>query len=111
MTRPRPSLPLVTESMQTKVLITIDTEVRTPSDRPDAFDHDVLGCSRSNSRGAYWIADELKSYGYPGVFFLDVYGSGKFRGAPYRELCDRLLACMNTHWQSKLRLSATGWHC
>ena len=78
--------------MQTKVLITIDTEVRTPSDRPDAFDHDVLGCSRSNSRGAYWIADRLKSYGYPGVFFLDVYGFGKFRGAPYRELCDRLLA-------------------
>jgi len=77
--------------MQTKVLITIDTEVRTPADRHDAFDHDVLGRSQSNSRGAYWIADQLKSYGFAGVFFLDVYGSGRFRGAPYRELCDRLL--------------------
>ena len=76
--------------MQTKVLITIDTEVRTHG-RPDAFDHDVAGRSQSNSRGAYWIADQLKSYGFAGVFFLDVYGSGRFRGAPYRELCEGLL--------------------
>src|SRR5438874_9068852 len=76
--------------MQTKVLITIDTEVRTP-DRHDAFDHDVLGQSKSNSRGAYWIADQLKTYGFTGVFFLDVYGRGRFQGAPYRELCERLL--------------------
>ena len=25
------------------------------------------------------------------MFFLDVYGSGRFRGAPYRELCEGLL--------------------
>lgn len=75
--------------METKLLITIDTEVRSP-DRADAFEHDVLGCTQSNPRGAYWIAELLTSYRMAGVFFLDVYGSGRFRNAPYRELCDRL---------------------
>lgn len=77
-------------TMETKVIVTIDTEVRIP-ERPDAFEHDVLGTSAANSRGAYWIADKLRSYGFPGVFFLDVYGRDRYGEAGYQELCHYLL--------------------
>jgi len=78
--------------MQTKVIITIDTEVA-DHDGPDAFDRDVLGCTPRNPRGAYWIAEQLKRSQLPGVFFLDVYGKGRYREARYEELCNRLLEC------------------
>jgi peptidoglycan/xylan/chitin deacetylase (PgdA/CDA1 family) len=76
--------------METKVIVTIDTEVR-GHDRPDVFDHDVLGRTKSNSKGSFWIADELKRHGLQAVFFLDVYGVGRYPNAPYRELCDYLM--------------------
>jgi len=71
-------------------MITVDTEVAY-HDSPAAFGRDVLGGDPVNPRGAFWIAEQLKGYGLAGVFFLDVYGVGRYRGAPYRHLCDRLL--------------------
>lgn len=77
--------------MQSKVLITIDTESFNHG-RTDAFEHDVSGLCRSNPRGAYWIAEEFEKRGMVGVFFLDVYGSAKHGGSRYVELCERLLS-------------------
>lgn len=76
--------------MQTKVLITIDTEVAYP-ERPEAFERDVLG-NAQNPRGTYWIADQLKGYGFQGLFFLDVYGANLYGESRYSELCERLLS-------------------
>ena len=52
-----------------------------------------LGSAQTRTlRGSYWIAEQLKSYGFPGLFFLDVYGSDKYGEAHYKELCQRLLS-------------------
>ncbi|PYK99721.1 MAG: hypothetical protein DME19_07715 [Verrucomicrobia bacterium] len=78
--------------MQTKVIITIDTEVRSRNrDLPDPFDRDVLGRLQGNNYGACWIADLIKNHGFTGVFFLDVHGCAKYGENRYRELCERLL--------------------
>lgn len=78
--------------METKILITIDTEVRSRNrDLPDPYEQDVIGRLSERTYGACWIANQLTDIGCRGVFFLDVYGSAKYGSARYRELCDRLL--------------------
>jgi hypothetical protein len=78
--------------MKSKLLITIDTEVRIRNrELPDAFDVDVLGRAGESACGAYWVAELLSRHGLTGIFFLDVYGSERFGESRYRELCDRLL--------------------
>ncbi len=78
--------------MQTKVLITIDTEVRNEGRHlPDAYERYVLGSDDPNNLATYWIAKNLEEYRFPGVFFLDVYGTAEFPKASYPALCERLL--------------------
>jgi peptidoglycan/xylan/chitin deacetylase (PgdA/CDA1 family) len=81
--------------METKVVITIDTEVKYPLIE-DPFDRDVAGNVPGISYGAYWIADLLQKHGFRGVFFLDVCGSSKYGADRYRVLCSRLLAASHT---------------
>lgn len=76
--------------MNTKVVITIDTEVAYHYG-PHAFDRDVLGCTPSNERGVFWMSNELFAHGLAGVFFLDVYGSRRYGSAPYPDVCEKLL--------------------
>lgn len=81
------------KSIESKVVITIDTEVRTRNrDLPDPYLQDVLGHLSGGDRGTFWITEELEKHGFAGVFFLDVYGSVKYGADRYRALCDRLLA-------------------
>jgi len=78
--------------MKSKLLITIDTEVRIRNrETRDAFDVDVLGRVGESSYGTHWIADQLGRHGLTGVFFLDVFGSKRFGESRYQELCDHLL--------------------
>ena len=78
-------------TMLTKVLVTIDTEVAY-ANCPDPFERDVLGGANVNPYGTYWIADQLKLHGFPGLFFLDVYGAELYGESRYNALCDRLLS-------------------
>lgn len=78
--------------MESKVIITIDTEVRSRNrDLPDPYEQDVLGHLPDVPRGAFWLADVMETHGFAGVFFLDVYGSAKYGADRYHALCDRLL--------------------
>lgn len=78
--------------MQSKVIITIDTEVRNEGRHiPEAFERYVLGSDQPNNYATLWLADTLKRHGFPGVFFLDVYGTAEFPKASYEKLCEGLL--------------------
>lgn len=79
--------------MNTKVLITIDTEVRNEGRHlEDAFDRYVLGkVNNGDTYGCFWISDEIKKHGLVGDYYIDVYASAEFKNMPYAELCRRLL--------------------
>lgn len=58
------------KSIESKVVITIDTEVRTRNrDLPDPYLQDVLGHLSGGDRGTFWITEELEKHGFAGVFF------------------------------------------
>jgi hypothetical protein len=83
--------------VKSKVLVTIDTEVRNEGRHlPDAFERYVLGAGDPANRGSLWISEMLSRHGFPGVFFLDVYGSVEFPKANYSKLCEQLLSARHS---------------
>jgi len=75
--------------IETKAIITIDTEVRYPR-IGDPFNRDILGQFNGFCHGVYEIANDLSAQGLRGVYFLDVHGAACYGEGRYVEMCDRL---------------------